>query len=101
MALGLSAMLLGIECFVIERIELSPSFTSILSGRSTVVQAVGSDFNRSSVFQNSAYQFPVGNDGASAGPGRIFRPREWMPWSFLAIGAIIVMYTSAYAKKPA
>jgi hypothetical protein len=101
MAIGLNSMLLGIECFVLDRIELSPSFTSIVSGRFSVASAVQNDFSRSSVFQNSAYAFPQSSDGVSAGPGRMFRPREWMPWSFLAIGAIIVMYTSANAKKPA
>jgi hypothetical protein len=100
MAIGLNSMLLGIECFVLDRVELSPSFTSIVSGRTSVASAVQNDFGRSSVFQNSAYAFPQ-SGGVSAGPGRMFRPREWMPWSFLAIGAIIVMYTSANAKKPA
>lgn len=100
MALGLNAMLLGAECFVLDRIELSKSFTSIVGSKE------GGSADRgvaggSSIFQNSGYQFPTASDPTASGSGRMFRPREWMPWSFIAAGAVIVMYTSAYSKKTA
>lgn len=29
----------------------------------------------------------------AANAGRIFRPAEWMPWSFLACGSVVVLYS--------
>jgi hypothetical protein len=98
MALGFTAMFLGVECFVIERVEFSPSFSSLVSGRDSS-RITSSSPNNYSVFQNSAYQGMSAN--AANVPGRIFRPREWMPWSLLAVGALIVMYTGAHGAKPA
>lgn len=98
MALGFTAMILGAECFVIERVEFSPSFSSMVSGRDSH-RMVSSSPTNYSVFQNSAYQGMSAN--ASNLPGRMFRPREWMPWSLLAVGALIVMYTGAHGAKPA
>jgi len=98
MALGLNSMLLGGECFVLERIELSKSFTSIVAGQDPMLANSARPSN-SSVFQNSAYQAMMAD--SLDGSGRMFRPREWMPWSLLAVGAIIVMYTSSHARKPA
>jgi hypothetical protein len=98
MALGLNAMLLGGECFVLERVELSPAFTTVVAGRGPLGSSPNSAMNNS-VFQNSAYQVMANN--SSSGRGRLFRPREWMPWSLLAVGALIVMYTGAYSPKPA
>ena len=101
MALGLNSMLLGGEFFIMERIELSKSFTSIVMGKDGNAAPVVGGPTNASIFQNSGYQFQTTNGASAADRGRIFRPREWMPWSLLAVGAIIVMYTSSYARKPA
>lgn len=101
MALGLNAMLLGGECFILDRIELSKPFTSIVLGNDMAAAAVTGGPANASLFQNSAYQYPSAMSASMADRGRMFRPREWMPWSLLAVGAVIVMYTSSYARKPA
>ena len=101
MAVGLNSMLLGGECFILDRIELSQSFTSIVAGRDNAASAVAASPINANFFQNSGYKYQSPNGAAAAGRSRMFRPREWMPWSLLAAGAIIVMYTSAHARKPA
>jgi hypothetical protein len=101
MALGLNAMLLGGECFVLDRIELSKPFTSIVAGKDLASAPAAGGSTNTSLFQNSGYQYPSAMGTSSTQRGRTFRPREWMPWSLLAVGAVIVMYTSAYAGKPA
>lgn len=101
MALGLNAMLLGGECFILDRVELSKPFTAFVTGQDAGSGSLAGGGTSTSLFQNSAYQYPSATGTDTWGRGRMFRPREWMPWSLLAVGAIIVMYTSAHAHKPA
>ena len=101
MALGLNARLLGGECFVLDRIELSKPFTSTILGKDLSASASAVGPTNASLFQNSSYQYPSALGASLTNRGRTFRPREWMPWSLLAVGAVIVMYTSSYAGKPA
>lgn len=101
MAVGLYTMLLGGECFILDRVELSKSFTSALANSETSSRpSVGTPIS-ANIFQNSGYQYQPMPDANSTPRGRMFKPREWMPWSLLAAGAVIVMYTSSTARKTA
>jgi hypothetical protein len=98
LALGLNTLLLGAQCFVLDRFEFSTSFSSAIA-RDPAGSNTAPDASRPSVFQNSAFQYRPSGDSSVGARGRMFKPREWMPWSLLAVGAIIVMYTGA--AKPA
>jgi hypothetical protein len=98
MALGLNSILLGAECFVLDRVEFSRSFTSTVFGQDVSLSAAATPIS-ANVFQNSGYQTTPSVESARGVRGRTFKPREWMPWSLLAAGAIIVMYTGAAARE--
>lgn len=86
-AIGIYAIILGVECLVLEKVELgSPA------GKTPAANAAYAA-GGSGVFQNSVYQTPAASGTAKS---RSFRPREWMPWSLIAGGILIVVYTRAY-----
>lgn len=91
LALGINAIILGTECMLLDRVELSPAVTQHQ-------QSLANDYSRPSLFQNSVFQF---QDNNVVGPRRVFKPREWMPWSLIATGIIIVVYTSSYQRRSA
>ncbi len=95
MALGLNSLLLGGECFVLDRVELSKSFTVAIIGREVAAAVNTSSPISAGIYQNSSYQNQPIVDATSITRGRSFKPREWMPWSLLAAGAILVMYTGS------
>ncbi len=99
MALGLNSLLLGSECFLLDRVELSKSFTTAIIGRETASAVPTGAPISANIYQNSGYQYQSSPDSNALIRGRSFKPREWMPWSLLAAGAIIVMYAGSGAAS--
>lgn len=69
MALGLSAVILGLECLVVERAVLARSLDAPAEGRATV-----------------------------SGP-RDLIPPDWAPWSLLSTGAVTILYSVTLPKR--
>jgi hypothetical protein len=86
-AVGIYAIILGCECLVLDKVELSPAIAGKGSATAAYRQSNGNPF------QNSVYQYQPATEAAKA---KSFRPREWMPWSLIASGILIVVYTRSY-----
>ena len=69
MALGLSAVILGLECLVVEKAVLA---------RSTAA--------------------PVEGQPAVSAP-RDFIPPDWAPWSLMSTGAVTMLYSVTLPKR--
>ena len=80
LALGVTLVLAGIELFFVEELEI----------RKLRPQTAQSS-DAGSLFQ--PVSFSAGTSATDNGPTRLFRPQDWMPWSLLAVGSIIVIYT--------
>ncbi len=75
-AIGVVLIIMGIECLLID---------------SAVLVAGIMDEPMSPIQQQSGGLFsppPV-----ATGADRVFRPSEWFPWSLLATGAIVLLYS--------
>jgi hypothetical protein len=76
MALGISACILGAECMAVER------FVLYGDGKAAPPE-------------------PVSFFGAapSTEPTREYKPPEWMGWTFLSGGAIVILYSLAMRQE--
>lgn len=71
LAIGITLMIFGAECLVLEKVVLA---NSILKSP----------------------QASYGTEFDLGAPKRVFVPPEWSPWALLAAGAVIVLYTHAH-----
>ena len=71
-AVGTMLVIVGVECLLIDTATLTPRKTE-------AVQVNNSWFQTAQTAQIAT--------------GRIVRPTEWIPWSFIASGAIILLYS--------
>lgn len=62
------------------------------AGVSNGNRAFNGNFN-SGAFNNASVNTSAGNGVLETTGFHTYRPKEWMPWSMLAVGAIIVIYT--------
>jgi len=69
-ALGLSAVILGVECLVVEKAVLAKSTAKPAEGQ----------------------------PAATAG-GRDFIPPDWAPWSLMSTGAVTMLYSVTIPKR--
>ncbi|MCE2814849.1 MAG: hypothetical protein ACK480_04315 [Planctomycetota bacterium] len=74
-AVGLVMIIVGLECLAIESALFSPGI-----------------FEDTAV---AAQQNPWFNSQPQMPQGKIFRPKDWFPWSLLAIGSIVAIYSQA------
>lgn len=100
MALGFFAMILGLETLVVDQVVVTHNrrLARMVSGQSADRPGSPGWLNPSngSPFQNVGFQQGA---AGSAGSGRIFQTRDWMPWSLLAAGAILTMYTYSLPER--
>ncbi len=71
LAIGITMCLLGAECLVVEEAVFARSLTAPPSTSDSMVAASGSEF----------------------------KTQEWMPYSFMATGAVIILYTITIPKR--
>lgn len=82
LSIGLSLIFLGLECLFIEQIVVKD-----FRKKSKTPVA-------NSAYQTASFQTTPISSAASSNPRYIvFKPKEWMPWSLLAAGAVVVIYT--------
>jgi hypothetical protein len=74
LAMGISTCIYGAECLVVDRF--------VLAGEAKPAAAQASSFN-----------------APSAKPPRDIKPPEWAPWSLLASGALVVLYSLAMRRE--
>ena len=74
LAMGISTCIYGAECLVVDRF--------VLAGESKPVAAQTGSFN-----------------STPAKPPRDMHPPEWAPWSLLASGALVVLYSLAMRRE--
>src|SRR6218665_4038098 len=70
MALGLSAVLVGVECLVVEKAVLAKSPAPAADGQ-----------------------------GSVGGGTRDFIPPDWAPWSLMSTGAVTMLYSVTLPKR--
>lgn len=76
LAVGAMLVILGVECLVID--------SATLAAEQTVpVQQAPAWFNPEPMFD----------------PNRVIRPPEWIPWSLLACGAVILLYAKTLPNR--
>ena len=74
LAIGVTCCILGLECLVLDEAVLASSNTG--PGSSIAVDVY-----------------------TSAGGARQIKTEEWMPWSFLAAGTVIILYSITIPKR--
>ncbi|TWU26648.1 hypothetical protein Pla52o_05010 [Novipirellula galeiformis] len=67
-ALGIMAVIIGVECLLIDS-------ATIYQGESAKVVNMADP------------------SGVMASPPKVFRPKDWMPWSLLSGGILTIVYT--------
>ena len=89
MAIGIFLLILGVQTLIVDRWLIS-------SSGGPVNQTVSQYYDGSTPFRSASY----GTDPRSSMGEvtqqryqRVFRTREWMPWSLLAAGAVVVLYS--------
>ena len=99
LALGIFLIILGGQSLVVDHVILATNrkVPAIVTGQNPNGSVA---YRNSGVFSNNGYranQVPyqsVGYSNPVSRPGsNVVRTKEWMPWSLLATGAIVVMYT--------
>ncbi len=85
LALGINLIIIGAQCLVVEQV--------VLTSKRDAKPAIA---NVDNIYTPVSYQqSPV----SSVSQKRTFRPKDWMPWSLLAAGAIIVIYTYSLPRR--
>ncbi len=82
LAIGITAIMVGVELFLVQELEIR------------AIRAVQLD--QGSTLNSPFQQVSFSGLGAAVQPPAttwLYKPRDWMPWSMLAIGTIIVIYT--------
>ncbi len=73
LAVGISVCILGGECMVIEKAVLAAGKTA-----------------------------PANNqEGALTGGTRDYTPPDWMPWTLLSVGAVVILYSFTIPRRVA
>ncbi len=93
LALGITAILSGAQLFFVEQLEIK----RIRGAKPTAVNN-NNNFNgyQSSPFQQASYATPQ----VAATPATfLYKPKDWMPWSLLAVGAIVMIYTFTIPRR--
>lgn len=101
MAIGIFLLILGAQTLVVDRWLIS---TSGGSGNKAVSKYYDNqNFNNQTPFRSASYSNnPAAHNQIAQQPGkrqRIFKTREWMPWSLLAAGTIVVLYSYSLHQR--
>ena len=85
LALGITLLVVGIELFLVEEVELR----KFREGAQPATEQ--------GLFQSASW----GGATEDVSPPKtiLFRPADWMRWSFLAAGTIITLYTFTLAPR--
>jgi len=93
LALGITAILVGLQLFLVEQLEIK----RVRGGNRNVAQT-----GQNGAFQNNPFQqasFGTPNPVGKPTPTVLYTPKDWMPWSLLAVGSIVVIYTFTIPRR--
>jgi len=98
LALGIFSLILGAETLVVDKFRMSDGrkLPRILNGQNNLGLNTGNSIQPNSTggyYQQASYSPYTATAAAPIKKSRIVQTRDWMPWSLLATGAIIVLYT--------
>ena len=79
LAIGITLCILGLEFMVVDKVVMA-------------------DDNRSATATNSTFG---GSLSSVTRSGREYEPPEWMPWSLMSAGAIIIIYSFTIPRRVA
>ena len=83
-AVGILLIVLGVECFLFDKVEVK-------NLRSLKPQATAPTTH----FQSASYSGLAANSQTVT-----YDPADWIPWSLLATGTIIMIYTQSFSNRP-
>ncbi len=76
LAIGLALIMIGVELFFVQELEVRN------------LRQTGTPATASSPFQPVSF-----GSAPEPAPTSLVKPPDWLPWSLLAVGSIIVIYT--------
>ena len=79
LACGISLVIIGAQCLIVERVVLAHG-------------------NSQAQSQNSEYLFG-GQSTSTAGGKKDIIPPDWAPWSLMAAGAVVMIYSFTIPKR--
>ncbi len=85
--IGLVVFLIGIQFRMVDSFVLTPEFTKMLAERSGHPVAAASNMMEAMLGRDSQV------------PPKTVRPPEWLGWSLLSIGSVLMLHSMAM-KKP-
>ena len=101
LALGIFSIALGAETLVVDKFLMAESkrLPRVLSGNPNATTSYTNSTNNYQAgyngYQAPQVQAPQARDIRS----RIVQTKDWMPWSLLAAGSIIVLYTYSLPNR--
>ena len=95
MAIGVFLLILGGETLIVDRVVLADR-QATSSGGNPSQGSFGT--TPAGPFQNAGYQSYYGSAPRTGPvPRRVVQTKDWMPWSLLAAGTIVVLYSYSIA----
>ena len=96
LAIGIFLLILGAQTLVVDRWLIAKS-------GGAAKPKVSNYYDNQTPFRSASFNNPGAYNGQIVPASgqqrqRVFRTREWMPWSLLAGGTIVVLY--AYSLRP-
>lgn len=88
LALGITLIVLGAELFFVDELEIR----KVRGGANDSQEAANAGPFQSASFTNNT-------NPQSKAKTVLYKPADWMPWSFLAGGTIIVIYTFTLTSR--
>lgn len=96
LALGIFSLILGAETLVVDKYIMADSrrLPRLINGSANRSRTPANPY-----YQQAGYQRFPNNQQNLQRPARIVQTKDWMPWSLLATGAIIVLYTYSLPNR--
>lgn len=94
LASGLTLILIGAQLFFVEQLEIKRVRGATPAANTT--NARNANPYGGSPFQQASYGRPVAKKPA---PTFLYTPKDWMPWSLLAVGTVVVIYTFTIPRR--
>ncbi len=100
-AVGIFLLILGVQSLIVDKIVMTnrSQLPQFIAGNSNLGQRGSLARIGNSPFRTAGYRGPFKNLYSNAdqngfdGFKRIYQTKDWMPWSLLAAGTVIVLYT--------
>lgn len=89
LALGINLCIMGAQCLVVDKVVLA-------NHNNTTTETAEQPQSR---FSQVGFQSGGAFSNSTDGEARIYQPKSWIPWSLLASGAIVILYTHSLPKR--